>query len=218
MVEELVSPPILVPPAQGPTRLVRTPEQPKLRRTANRECDAVTALKRGLREYLEQVHLDVYGVRVRFERVLEVWAESDEVAVYPTAVVQARDEATYDSSSFTPQLDVEPLEGPTVDGLRTYLVKYSELAVPLCVEIHTSSPEERSQIGMLGFKLDLPHYFGQRVVYEPVTAQQLDSDDNARRRWRPGTVFLTGQISVVRSRVLPGLTPVVRVEVVEDVT
>lgn len=229
-VEELESPEVLVPPAPGPTRLVRTPEQPKLRRTANRECDAVTALKRGLREYLEQVHLDVYGVRVRFERVLEVWAESDEVAVYPAAVVQARDEATYDSSSFTPQMDVVPLDGPVVDGVRTYLVKYSELTVPLCIEIHTSSPEERSQIGMLledalnpvdwmyGFKLDLPHYFGQRVVYEPVTAQQLDSEENARRRWRPGTVFLTGQISVVRSRVLPGLTPVVRVEVVEDVT
>jgi hypothetical protein len=157
--------------------------------------------------------------------VLEQWAESDDTMLLPSAVVQARDEAVYEAAGFTPRIFDAPLPGLSASGLSSYLVKYSELMVPLVIEIHTSSPEERSQVSMMledvlnpvewmyGFKLDLPHYFNQRVVYEPVKTQQLDSEDNARRRWRPGTIFLTGQISLVRVRSLPKFTPQLVVDV-----
>lgn len=230
--EELASPPVLVPPPPGLTRLITSPSEGRPTYTANRECDAVTALKRGLREYLEQVYLDVLGVRVLFQRVLEVWAESDEVASYPAAVVMARDEAEYDAAGFTPSLDVTPIvvrpEDPA--SQKTYLVKYSEVTAPLVIEMHCTSAEERVQCSMLledalnpvdwmyGFKLQLPHYFNQVAVFEPMKTQQLDSEDNARRRWRPGTVFLSGQLSVLRARSLPGLQPQASIEVTDGST
>lgn len=219
--EELPRPPDLVPVPDGRTRLVSRRRSPAPVLTGNRECDAVTALKRGLREYLEQVSLDFAGVRVRFERVLEQWAETEEVMRLPAAVIQARDEATYESTGFTPSVVEVALPGLASQ----YLVKYSEVIAPLVIEIHTSSPEERSQVSMLledalnpvefmyGFQLDLPHYFNQRAVYEPVKTQQLDSEDAARRRWRPGSVFLTGQLSLYRVRSLPTLRPQLSVTV-----
>lgn len=227
--EELESPGIIVPPPPGRTRLITTAGDGRPTYTANRECDAVTAVKRGLREYLEQVFIDVAGERVYFQRVMEAWAESDDVARYPACAIMARDEADYDASSLTPSLDttaVSPMYSSPAER-RTFLVKYAEVTVPLVIEVHTSSPEERVHTSMLledalnpvdwmyGFKLQLPHYFNQIAVFEPVKTQQLDSEDNARRRWRPGTVFLSASISLVRSRSLPGLLPQVSIEVTD---
>ena len=220
---------MLVPPPPGPSRLIISPGEGRPTYTATRETDAVTAVKRGLREYLEQVYLDVLGVRVQFARVLEVWAETDEIAVYPAAVIHARDEAEYDASGLTPALNVTPVVARPGDPAehRTYLVKYSEVRVPLVVELHTTSPEERVGCSMLledalnpvdwmyGFRLQLPHYYNQIAVYEPVRAQQLDSEDSARRRWRPGSVLLTASVSLVRARSLPGLRPQVSIEVTD---
>lgn len=221
---ELPSPPLLVPPPAGRSRLITRRDEPAPVYTGVRECDVVTAAKRGLREYLEQAHLDFYGQRVRFQRVTEQWGESDETMVLPAACIQARDEATYDTGSMQPRVISDPV-GINSDGTNQYLVRYCEVVVPLVIEIHTSSPEERSQVSMLledalnpvdwmyGFKIDLPHYFGQRCVFDPVKTQQLDSEDSARRRWRPGSVLLTAQLSLVRVRSLPTFTPLVSVGV-----
>lgn len=217
---ELAGSPVLVPQPPGATALITRPDD-KQALTARRDCDAVTAVKRGLREYLEQVYLDVLGVRVRFARVLEVWAESDQAAVYPAAVVMARDEATYEEGPLTPVLVTTPVtSGPSVPAnLHTYLVAYSEVSVPLVIEVHATSPEERVQCSMIledalnpvdwshGFRLRLPHYFNQVATYEPVTTQQLDSEDNARRRWRPGSVMLTAKVTLFRPRALPTFQP-----------
>ena len=226
--EEIESPPPLVPPSPGLTRLITSAAEPRAQYTVNRECDAVTAVKRGLKEYLEQVYLDVLGVRVRFQKVVEVWAESDEVARYPGAAVMAYDDADYEAGSMTPRLDITAVvqrpDDPSDE--RTYLVKYSEATVPLVVEVHTTSPEERVGVAMLledalnpvdwmfGFKLQLPHYFNQIAVFEPVRTQILDTEDAARRRFRPGSVFLSAQVSVLRARSLPTLQPRATVEVV----
>jgi hypothetical protein len=222
-----------VPPAPGGTKLITVANAKPPHLTAIRECDAVTALKRGLKEYLEQVYLDVEGVRVRFQQVHDVWADTDQVAQYPSAVVMAADEATYDYSSFTPVLDPLRLvsqvvvNGAEPANMRSYLVKYAEVEAKLALEIHCSSPAERVQVQMMledalnpvdwmyGFKLDLPHYFNQRAVYEPMTSQMLDSEGDARRRWRPGTVFLAGQVSLLRVRALPQFQPLAQVTVIE---
>jgi hypothetical protein len=68
---------------------------------------------------------------------------------------------------------------------------------------------------MYGFKLQLPHYFNQIAVFEPMKTQMLDSEDNSRKRWRPGSVFLTARASVVRTRSLPGLQPLASIEVTD---
>lgn len=219
--EETEGVPILVPPAPGGSTLVEYARKPRPRPTANRETDAVTALKRGLKEYLEQVHLDVYGVRIRFEQVHDVWANTDQVATFPSAAIMAVDEAEYDYSSFTPTLnpDMQVVLGSEPSDTKSYLVKYAEVAVRLACEVHCSSTDERVAVAMMledalnpvdfmyGFMLDLPHYYNQRAVFEPVTTQMMDSDSSARRRWRPGTVFLTGQISLLRVRSLPQFRP-----------
>lgn len=227
--QELPGTSLLVPPAPGGSKLVTLASAKPPHLTANRECDAVTALKRGLKEYLEQVYLDFEGVRVRFLQVHDVWADTDQVAQYPSAVVMAADEANYDYSSFTPVLNPAHLvvNGAEPASTKTYLVKYAEVEVKLALEIHCSSPSERVQVQMMledalnpvdwmyGFKLDLPHYFNQRAVFAPMTTQMSDSEGDARRRWRPGTIFLAGQISLIRPRSLPKFQPKVDVTVID---
>lgn len=225
--EELENPPVLIPPPPGRTRLITSPAEERTVYTSNRECDVVTAAKRGLREYLEQVYLDVAGVRVRFQKVVEVWAEPDEVAVYPGAVVTAHDQAEYDAAAMTPRLDTVPvaraIDSPPDE--QQYLVKYAEATIPLVIEVHSTSPEERISCAMLledalnpvdwmfGFKLQLPHYFNQIAVFEPVRTQLLDNEADAQRRFRPGSVFLEAQVSVFRVRSLPSLQPRAQVTV-----
>lgn len=227
--EELPGSPLLVPPPFGGTRLVTLAKEPPPVYTDVREVDAVTALKRGLKEYLEQVYLDVAGERVRFQQVHDVWADTDQIATYPSAAIMAADQAEYDYSSFTPVLNPKlvVVHGPEPTDTKSYLVKYAEVSVRLVIEVHCSSPAERVACAMMledalnpvdwmyGFKLDLPHYYNQRAVFEPVTAQMLDAEGDARRRWRQGTVFLMGQISLLRVRSLPLFQPKTEVEVVD---
>lgn len=226
--DEFDGQPVLVPPPPGGTKLITLSNAEPSKLTTRRDCDAVTALKRGLAEYLAQVFLDVDGQRVQFQNSLYAWAEPEDGYALPSVLVSAAGDAEYDYAGLTPVLDPKRLViDPTAPaGQKTYLVKYSEVTVQLAIELYTSSPEERSQCSMLledalnpvdwmyGFKLDLPHYFNQRAVYAPMTSQFLDSEDTAKRRWRPGTVMLSGQISVFRVRSLPTLDP--RIDVVVD--
>lgn len=226
--EEFLGTPVLTPPAPGGTSLVTLADTLPPILTKNRECDAVTALKRGLAEYLEQAYIDVLGARIRFYQVFYNHAEPEDLAKYPAALISTEGEAEYDYHGMTPVLDPKRLViDPTEPGdERTFLVKYAEVTVNLMIEVFTSSPEERSQIAMMledvlnpvdwmyGFKLDLPHYFNQRAVFAPVQSQFLDTEDDARQRKRPATVTLSGQISLLRVRSLPTLDP--RAEIVVD--
>ena len=227
--EELAGTPLLVPPALGGTVLITSATEPPPKLTANRETDAVTALKRGLKEYLEQVHLDVAGVRIRFQQVHDVWADTDQFAQVPSAAIMAAGEAAYDYHSLTPVLDPKlvVVNGAEPDDTKSYLIKYAEVTVTLVVELYCSSPGERVGVSMMledalnpvdwmyGFKLDLPHYYNQRVVFEPMSTQMLDSEGDARRRWRPGSIMLGGQVSLFRVRSLPKFQPKHEVVVVE---
>lgn len=214
-------PPDLVPPPLGLTQLVTNTDDPVVC-TATRLTDALTATRRGLAEYLEQVFLDIEGVRVRLQKVHPVWAEGEETAVFPSAAIVLVGDLTYDASSLTPTLD------PTCrlpDG--GYLVKYSELTATLMVDLFASSPDERAQVMLLledalnpvdwryGFVLELPHYHNVRAVYELATAQSLDSEGTAIRRWREGSAVLNVRVPVVRPRTLPTMEVRVGVEVVD---
>ncbi len=216
-----LNPPRLVPPPVGETRLI-TRHEPGPALTSNRETDAITALKRGLKEYLEQVYVDVAGARVRFLAVYDVWAEQEDVATFPSAAVLISGEASYDASSFTPSISAST---KTADG--QYLTKYSEATVTLGVEMHCSSPEERIAVSMMledalnpvdwmyGFRLLLPHYYNQIAVFEPTMTRMEDNAGDAGRGFRPGSVSVSARVSVLRARVLPGLIPSVRLEVLD---
>jgi len=216
---EVANAPLLQPSTLAKLVLLAT-DKPV--RVALREADAVTALRRGLAEYLSQVQLDVSGEVVQFARMLEVWSDSDTPADYPSAVVQIAGEADYDASSFTPNVD------PT-DRLPTgeYLVKHSEVTVLLQVEAHCSSPGQRVGVAMLledavnpvswmhGFRLDLPFYYGQRAEYQVTAADFRDDAGTARHELRPLTLTVEARISQVRVRRLPILQVKLDVQVLE---
>lgn len=218
---ENVSP--LVPPPVGRTSLVSNPCGPKHVHTSNRECDAETAVRRGLKEYLEQVYVEVNGVDVRYQRVFDVHAEEDDLARYPSAVVSTTGDTAWDGSNFTPAMN--PIR--TLDGYT--LTKYHEVVFDLLLESYCSSPEERVAIQMLledalnpvdwmsGFKLDLPHYFNQRAVFTPVSTRFMDSSELAIRRLRPGSITIQAQVSLLRPRKLPNMEVRTQVEVVDGV-
>ncbi len=109
MSEPKALPPIEVfnPPRQPPkgrSCLITKPSKSQLL-TSNRETDARTALKRGLKEYLETLSFTAPGGRtVAFERVVDVWADHEVKVVFPSAIVYSIGEGSYDASGFTPSV------------------------------------------------------------------------------------------------------------------
>lgn len=201
----------LAPPI-GRTRLMVQPSD-KQELTSNQETDARTALARGIKEYLEQLQWTAQGGRhIRFERVLDVWAEpEDGKAGYPCAVVQGTGPGTYDASKFSPSpSDKDRLPS----GL--FLVSPCELVQAFQVEVWAVDPEERLAIvamlesaliaptsWLYGIRLSLPHYFGLVAEYEFTGLNYIDSEQDAVRRYRKAMVTLTGRVPVARAVALP---------------
>lgn len=185
--------------------LITCPEQAQVL-TAARETDARTALKRGLKNYLETLSFTaVSGRFVQFEKVFDVWADHEEKAVFPSAIVHSIGEGTYDASSFTPSVSTRYA---TNDG--AFLVKWAEYMVNLRLEVWANDPEERIALMMMledalnpvdwmaGAKIELPHYHNQFAVYELKSSLFPDSESNVLSRTRLAYLSLTGQVSVVR--------------------
>lgn len=160
-----------------------------------------------------------------FQRVFHVWAEPEEVAEYPSAVVLAATPGTYDASRFVPQHPRADMRIPPPDG--RWLIATSELLVDLTVEVWATDPLERMALvsGLedalcphdyqYGLRLELPHYHGLRGTYEPTTVDYLDSETDAIRRYRRAAVTVRAQVSVVRLATYPGAIPRAKVDVVE---
>lgn len=193
-------------------------------RTNLEETDAIGAMRRGLREYLSQVHKDIAGVRVRFEEVFEEWATSDDENVrYPSAAVLLSDgNVTFDSTGFSTSIIADDR---LPDG--RYVIKVAEAVTEFAIECHCSSPGERQSVSMLleealnpvdfmyGFALDLPHYFGQRAAFMVTAAELVDDAASARHGLRTIRAKVAGQVSVVRPRALPRMRPRFDAEVVD---
>lgn len=199
--------------APGGTRLILDPRDQQAKYTANRETDARTALTRGLREYLEQLSLDVVGGQtLRFERVHQTWGEPEDVSVYPSAVVYAFGAGTYTEVRLSPSANsndrIPPPDGRAV-------VSGSDLVQDLVVEIWANSPEERmGLVAMLedamvpvdwrfGPLLELPHYHGERGSYEKISMSYDDNADDAQRRRRRAVFTIRGRVPVLRLMEFP---------------
>lgn len=178
--------------------------------TTRWETDARTALARGLKEYLETLSIDMPGGRhLKFAQVLQTWATPEVPAKYPAATVYANDPGTFDSSSFTPNVE-------TILGTRVQIRFPCEFVQLLYIEVWSQDPMERMGLemmletafnpfdGMYGFRLNLPHYFNLRGTYEPRMMAYLDSEDSAQKRWRRIGFQLEGRVS---QGVLKGSTP-----------
>lgn len=231
-------PPFKVPPAPPPppgsprlaavpggTRLISDPRRSKASYTTNRETDARTALTRGLREYLEQLQIDVPGGRqLAFRQVFSSWAEPEDNAEYPSAVVYTPVDGRYDASKFTPGVS---RRSELPDG--SFLMATSEMALDLTIEIWCTDPEERVGLMMLmedalspldyrhGLLLELPHYHNERATYEMVSMRYEDTEIDAMRRYRKAVIIMRGSVPVVRVVKLPSTKLRTEVEVVDAV-
>lgn len=195
--------------------LITRPSQQQVL-TGNRETDARTALKRGLKNYLESLSFTAFGGReVSFNKVFDVWADHEEKAVFPSAIVHSVGEGTYDAAGLTPSIDSKCV---TNDG--AFLVKWAEYALNLRLEIWANDPEERIALMMMledalnpvdwmaGAKIELPHYHNQFAIYELKSSLFPDSETNVLSRTRLAYLTVTGQVSVVRCTSLPLLSEV----------
>jgi hypothetical protein len=207
------------PAQQYGSCLIATPEQARKKSlTANRSTDARTALKRGLANYLMSLPSFIHPThqrKVKLRKIYDVWPDQEEKTAYPSAAVHSKIAHEYEGSSFTPTTD----PGCKIDAT-TNLVKYSEVAVELTIDILTTDPEERICFGMqmedalnpvdwmYGFQLELPHYHNLRGVYQLMNGNYPDDEPSVFSRNRHLTYTLSGQLSVVRCQKFTPLTEV----------
>lgn len=205
------------PGPPGKTRLIKVPSGDKHIDTGNQECDIRLALSRGLAEYLEQLIYRAQGGQRRvFATVHDEWAEPEENAQFPTAVVYPRQVGTYEGRALTPA--VNPRQRlPPPDG--RYLVIPSEFSVDLLVEVWANDPEQRTDLLIMleqalnpvywrsGFVLELPHYFNVRATYVVTTLEIPDSPDKALQRFRVAGVTVRAQGPVVVLYTFPDFKP-----------
>lgn len=220
----IVTPPVVVtpptppyvPPAGGSTLLLdNSSVVPVL--TTNQETDALGALIRGLAEYLQTLSWDAVGGRnLRFKAVRREWAEPEQQAKYPSAVVFSRSEAVYDASGFTPS--VNPAQQlPAPDG--RFVISPSAMVVDLDIEVWGTDPQERIQLSAMleralqpvayrsGFQLTLPHYFGSIGTYLLKSVLIDDDQNDAIRRYRRANFTVNATVPVVQLVGLPTAKP-----------
>lgn len=181
------------------TRLVTEPGD-KQQLTGVRDTDCRTALARAVAEYLRplEVHQEG-GRRMKLETVSESWSEPEDMADFPSAVVYAFGDGTYDSSRFSPSLTELP--GGVV------LRAVAEFTIPIVVEVWCTDPEERMALSILledafdpvdwmtGFQLELPHYFNSRATFIKQSAVYMDDEINAQQRIRRLGVVLEATLT-----------------------
>lgn len=195
--------PRLMQAPAGRTHLVTHATPPQVL-TAVRETDALTAITRGLKEYVETLDVTWVGGRhSKFAKVLDGWAVPEQVAEFPTAILYAQSPGRYDAADFAPRT-------VQVAGTRSTLRSSSELTVSLSVEVWSTDPKERMAIGALledafdptddqtGFVLELPHYHSARAAFSLADVVYADTAINAQQRRR--LVVFTLDASVPKYR------------------
>lgn len=155
--------------------------------------DARSAPQRGLAEYLSQlVGNSPGGRRVQFAKVFEDWAEPEEHAVYPSAVVRTPGATTFEPRSMGAPFPTPECRLP--DG--RYFLVFNDAVSDLQVEVWCTDPRERIAMGQLlerafnpvsyraGFVLSLPHYYNARATFTLKDVTVPDDETDAIRRYR----------------------------------
>jgi hypothetical protein len=197
------------PPPPGGTVLITSPEAPLPgpEFTLVRETDARTAMTRGLQEYIEQLSIDWDGGRSeRFKHVTDTWAEAEERLAFPSAAVYSMDTMSYGGDEESPMTPTTRTDGAT----NTQYILPNECVLQITVELWCQDPGQRmAVVGMLedafnpvewlyGFRLYLPHYHGQIAEFNVLGMSYLDSEEDAKRRYRKAVFVLTGRVPLVR--------------------
>lgn len=231
-----------LPPAQGRTRLIDQHDDRadkallwRYPQTLREETDAVGAMRRGLKEYLEQSEKVVLGSVVKFHAVFEEWATSEDQNVdYPSAAVLMPGDGAvaYEAHNLSPTFghpndgDFDRDDKGNPDTPEVVLGKVAEAATTFSVEAHCSSPGQRTGVTMLledvlnpvhwmfGFRLWLPHYFGQKASFQTTGLELPDDAASARHGARVVRAKIRGSVSVVRPFQLGLLRPRVELQAI----
>lgn len=204
--------------AQEITTLVTDRSAPRVF-TSNQECDARTALMRGLAEYIftNAKAKIIGGGEQSFEAYFDTWAEAEDEQVWPAFICYAPNSpGQYQASKLSPFPD----KGDRLVAQQdVYLVSPSEFMADVVVDVWCTTPEQRAAFcaslenilnpyptgtnskNQYGVILQLPHYFNQRASYELLSSKYLDDDASAIKRYRVASFFLSGSlpVSVLRS-------------------
>lgn len=142
------------------------------------------ALALGLAQYLARLKYEWHGKTLQFERVFNVWAEPEDVRVFPSVAIVSSLPGSYEDRFLT------PTTVKTDDGTNKYLRMASEFKQSLAIVVYTTSSIERSGfVNMLenafelsddrsGLRLALPYYYGVHATYEK-DSNYLDDDRQA---------------------------------------
>lgn len=188
---------------QGGTRLVTNPDAPQVW-TDQRVTDCRSAQVRALKEYLEQCPVAWPGSRpFGALRVIATWAENEVPGEFPAVVVWTPEPGVYDASQFTPSIDPAMRVGLADKYL--YLQKVAELEQPIAIDVWTNDVPERMALvaaiedalapvdWMVGVRLEMPHYYGARVVVDPLGVQFEDTAVDAQSRIRKARIDVTAR-------------------------
>jgi hypothetical protein len=212
-------------PAQTGTKLI-TDSSTRPVPTGHREVDARTALCRGLAEYLQGLSLDLPGGRrVSLDNCFWQWPEAEQDAIYPALACIPEGDGEYEAKNLTPVFaPADRLKQP--DGRWTF--EWAELAQDIRAELHCNDPAEREGLvsliedamnpvdWMFGFRLMLPHYYGQHADFQLMSTGYPDTAESVMERLRVTVFKVHANIAVVKLYDFPTMIP--RIELDAGVT
>jgi hypothetical protein len=192
-----------LPDIGGPSYLLTDPET-QVQLTGTRQADAMTAIKRGLAEYLAGRSIEVAGREVRLNKSLWEWADTEDDPQYPSAwTSQGAQPASYANQAMTPAVHATLPDG-------RYIGIASDLQVQLVTEIWCNDPAQRTALmamvedalqpvdWMYGARVVLPHYHSVSARYALMAPLYEDDAVSAMRRYRVVKVFIVAEMPVVR--------------------
>ena len=159
---------------------------------ARAECDAATALRRGLAEYIASRSAPADGGRnTAIARVYWDMPEAEEKLQMPAAHVDFSGDGVFDPAGFAPnELAAAPIDAVA----RTSLLCVSEIVVRLRLVFWCEDPRQRQAVmrwaeGVLfpcrwssGFRLALGHYYGAVAEYGVQSVMPETDEAEARER------------------------------------
>jgi hypothetical protein len=186
--------------------------------TAICETDSRTALTRGLAEYIAQlVREQDDGRELRFQRVFYNWADTEDVAEYPSAIAYTKAPGTYEVTGSATPSPTQRLADP--DG--RYVISPMEYSAMITLDVYATDNEERTGLvamlenavnpyvgrGVFGFTLELPHYFNARATFEPSKMGYVDSEVAAIQRERVAMIDFVARVPVISLVSFPDAKP-----------
>lgn len=187
-------------PGARPLASLVSDNNQRLELTAFRDCDAHTAMARGLSEYLGQQTVEIGGRKLQL-KAYTTWAEPEDAVTYPAVAIGA-DAGVYDRS-FTPDVQT------TISG-DVRLLAYSEFAQDLMIDLWATDPRERSYLcamieeslnpvdWMYGMRLRLPFYHNTVATYELMNSQYIDSSADAMAKYRRAQFTVRANMTTYR--------------------